>query len=208
MVKFDTWTVDVPGKFRNDVTFLDLETRKVPCDWTSPAGELLTRRWSAFLAGVTGYRRITMVESVNDEEGFLVGVREAIESGTVVYRATRKFDEMILKGRYTYARRGPAPEPFYPAMPGAEDLVWACERPDPTGFWESIREQELPSIDVPIAYEAGKSGLVLVHLLRDVCELIGAYGEPDEECMIWLRMMLTDQASAFLALYGPETESK
>ena len=30
---------------------------------------------------------------------------------------------MILKGRYTYARRGPAPEPFYPAMPSAESMT-------------------------------------------------------------------------------------
>ena len=95
MVKFDTWTVDVPGKFRNDVTFLDLETRKVPCDWTSPAGELLTRRWSAFLAGVTGYRRITLVESVNDEEGFLVGVRQAVKRLVNVARRGQDFEARL-----------------------------------------------------------------------------------------------------------------
>lgn len=206
MVKFDTWTVEVPGSFRSDLTFLDLETRKVPCDWTSPAGEKLGRRWSAFLAGVTSFRRITLVESAGDEEGFLTGVREAIESPRVVYRATRKFDEMILKGRYTYARRGPAPEPFYPAMPGADALAWTCERPDPAGFWESARSRELASADVSEMYERD-SGLVLIHLLRDVCELIGAYGEPDELCEAWLYCVLTDDEFAFAALYGEEPEA-
>src|SRR5262249_51866439 len=97
---YETWEVDVPGRFRSDVAFLDLETVKVPCDWVSPAGEKLGRRWSAFLAGVTSFRRITIVENTGDEESFLSGVRMAIgDTDTVVYRATRRFDEMILKGR-------------------------------------------------------------------------------------------------------------
>jgi hypothetical protein len=185
-----TWTVEVPGKFRDGVTFLDLETVKVPCEWTSPAGEKLGRRWSAFLAGVADGGRITLVERTGSEEDFLTGVREAIRTPAVSYRATRKFDEMILKGRFTYARRGPAPEPFYPAMPGAEDLVWVCERdlPEP---WASLRERELASALVPETY-ATDPGLVLIHLLRDVCELIAAYGEPDAECEAWLRRVLMD----------------
>jgi hypothetical protein len=202
---YDSWSVEVPGKFRSDVTFLDLETVKVPCYWTSPAGERLGRRWSAFLAGVTSFRRITIVEATGGEEAFLTGVREAIDSGTVVYRATRKFDEMILKGRYTYARRGPAPVPFYPAMPGAETLEWVCERPNPTGEWEAMRERELASKDVSETY-ATDSGLVLIHLLRDVAELIGAYGEPDEECAAWCRRVLTDSAFAENVLFGGEDE--
>ena len=35
-------------------------------------------------------------------------------------------------------------------------------------------------------------GLVLVHLLRDVAELIGAYGQPDTVCEAWLRKVLDD----------------
>ena len=140
---FGTWEIEVPGNFRCDAAFLDLETVKVPCDWTSPAGEKLGRRWSAFLAGVAIAGSIVIVEATGGEENFLTGVSEAIAPATtVVYRATRKFDEMILKGRYTYARRGPAPEPFYPAMPGAESPPGSRERPDPTGEWESMRDRE------------------------------------------------------------------
>jgi len=198
----EKWMIEVPGKFRNDVTFLDLETVKVPCDWTSPAGEKLSRRWSAFLAGVTSSRMIVLAERYRDEteEAFLGNVREEIESGTVVYRATRKFDEMILKGRYTYARRGPAPEAFYPAMPDAEDLAWVCERPNPTGEWEAMRERELASADVSETYETNPA-LVLIHLLRDMAELIGAYGEPDEECAAWCRKVLTSDGFAELVLF-------
>jgi hypothetical protein len=201
---FDTWEMKVPGNFRNDAAFLDLETVKVPCDWVSPAGEKLSRRWSAFLAGVAIAGSIVIVEATGSEEAFLTGVAEAVAPATtVVYRATRKFDEMILKGRYTYARRGPAPEPFYPAMPGAEDLEWVCERPDPTGEWEAMRERELASADVSATYE-NDSGLVLIHLLRDMAELIGAYGEPDKECAEWCRRVLTDSDFAEEVLFGDE----
>ena len=120
-----TWTVEVPGRFLDAVAYLDLETRKVPCKWSFPNGVPLGRRWMAFLADVARSGRIVLVESAGDERWFLEGVREAIgEADTVLYRATNTFDEGILKGRYTYARRGWADEAFYPAMPGAEDLTW------------------------------------------------------------------------------------
>jgi hypothetical protein len=188
---------------------------KVPCDFTFPSGEKLGRRWSAFLAGVGRNGEIRFVErDRDDEEGFLTGVWEAIGGESayeVVYRATRKFDEMILKGRFTYARRGPAPEPFYPALPDADYLNWVCERPDPTGEWESMRARELPSADVSATYYGRDgaerdTGLVLIHLLRDVAELIGAYGEPDAECAAWCRKVLTDEEFAERVLFGPEPE--
>jgi len=201
--------IEVSGTYRREIAYLDLETYKVPCAWWSPAGEFLGRRWSAFMAGVTladgriailsdGLRMLT---GEGDEPGFLRRISEVIDGRPVTYRATRKFDEMILKGRYTYARRGPAPEPFYYAMPGAEGLTWNCERPDPTGFWENVRERELDSARVSETF-ASDSALVAVHLLRDVCELIGAYGEPDDECARWLVEVLRDEEAAFAALYG------
>lgn len=191
---YTLWTVDVPGKFRSDVCFLDLETVKVPtrAGFRMKTGERLGYRWSAFLAGVTSYRRISIVERYESEEAFLAGVREEIGSvRAVVYRATRKFDEMILKGRFTYARRGPEDVAFYPAMPGAEELTWRCERPDPSGYWESVRVRELDSARVSNTYRTDP-GLVRLHLLRDVAELIGAYGYPDPECEEWLVRVLSD----------------
>lgn len=202
-----TWTVEVPGRFLDAVAYLDLETRKVPCRWAFPNGVPLGRRWMAFLAGVATSGRIVLVESAGDERWFLDGVREAIgEADTVLYRATNTFDEGILKGRYTYARRGWADEAFYPAMPDAEDLTWDRKRHEPDSEWQKLRERELDSRYVPEVYERD-SALVLIHLLRDVVELIGAYGEPDAEAGAWCRKVLTDVRYAERMIFGGEPGS-
>jgi hypothetical protein len=189
--------ITVPGKFLGDSTaYLDLETRKVPCNWSFPSGELLRRRWSAFLAGVAVAGEITIVETASSEREFLQAVRDTIGSAdTVVYRATRQFDEMILKGRFTNARRALAEVPFFSVMPGAEDLTWDCRKHDPDSEWQAFRHTDIPSKDAPAIYELNP-GLVMLHLLRDVCELIGAYGQPDPTCEAWLRRVLTDPVFA------------
>jgi hypothetical protein len=185
--------VPVPGKFLGEnVAYLDLETRKVPCDWQFPSGEKLRRRWSAFLAGVALAGEISIVETAGSEIDFLQAIADTVyPADTVIYRATRQFDEMILKGRFTNARRALAAEPFYPAMPGAEELTWDCRKHDPDSAWQQARPGDIPSRDVPVHYELNP-GLVLVHLLRDVAELIGAYGQPDPTCEAWLRQVLDD----------------
>lgn len=199
-----TWEIDVPGKFLDAIAYLDLETRKVPCRWAFPNGVPLGRRWMAFLAGVATGGRIVLVESAGDEKWFLEGVREAIGSAdTVLYRATNTFDEGIMKGRYTYARRGWSEVPFYPAMPGAEDLTWDRRKHEPDSEWQKLRERELDSRYVAEVYERN-SGLVLIHLLRDVVELIGAYGEPDAEAEAWCRRVLTDATYADSVIFGGE----
>ena len=43
--------------------------------------------------------------------------------------------------------------------------------------------------------------LVMLHLLRDVAELLGAYGQPDGQCEAWLRKVLTDPVFADSVLY-------
>jgi len=186
------WTVEVPGKYLGDqVAYLDIETRKVPCSWAFPDGTPLRRRWSAFMVGIGTRGRITILESIGNETALLAGVREVLgEADTIHYLGTRKFDEMVLKGRFTYARRGPAEVPFYPSVPGAEELTWDAHRelPEP---WRSVRERELDSRYVPEVYERDPN-LVLIHNLRDVAWLIGAYGEPDATCAAWLRKVLTD----------------
>lgn len=202
-----TWTIDVPGRFLDAIAYLDLETRKVPCRWEFPNGVPLGRRWSAFLAGVATSGKIVLVESAGDEKWFLEGVREAIgEADTILYRATNTFDEGILKGRFTYARRGWADEAFYPAMRDAEELTWDRKRHEPDSPWQKLRERELDSRYVPEVYERDSS-LVLVHLLRDVVELIGAYGEPDAEAEAWCRRVLTDVRYAAELIFGGEEGS-
>ena len=195
-INYGMLVVSVPGRFLDAVAYLDLETRKVPCTWSFPSGEKLKRRWSAFLAGVATAGTITIVESAGSEMDFLQAVRDTIGTAdTVVYRATRQFDEMILKGRFTNARRALAEFPFYPVMPGAEELMWDCRKHDPDSEWQAYRAADIPSKDVPAIYELNPD-LVMLHLLRDVCELIGAYGQPDTACEAWLRKVLTDPVFA------------
>src|SRR4249920_708074 len=159
-----TFRIEVPGKFLDAVAYLDLETRKVPCEWSFPSGERLKRRWSAFLAGVATAGEIIIVESAGSETDFLQGVRDAIGlADTVIYRATRQFDEMILKGRFTNARRALAELPFYPVMPEAEELTWDCRKHDPDSEWQAMRSRELPSKEVPAMYEINPD-LVVLHL--------------------------------------------
>jgi len=207
-----TWNLKIPGTFRDDVAFLDIETVKVP---TAPGfriktGEPLSRRWSAFLVGVARAGRVVLVERDGDDEvGLLRGVREAIgPAGEVVYSAGReRFDEFVLKGRYTYARRGLEDVAFFPALPGADDLRWT-NRPAPADDeWRSLREanKELPSKDVPDAWFKSRwTETVMIHLLRDLAWMMGKWGDPDPECEAWCRRVLTDYVYAWEQVFGPE----
>jgi hypothetical protein len=208
---YQAWTVNVPGRFRSDVTYLDLETRKVPASdalrsrdhdnrgFITQSGELLRQRWSAFMAGVTSLRRITIIERTGSEQYFLQGVREAICSNTIVYSATRQFDEMVLKGLFTNARRAHEPTSFFPSLPDAESFRWLNLQPF-HGYFD--RGEDVPSKRVPAAYDAGDRIPVLVHNLRDVVELVLWDGDADEECADWCRKVLYDFEFAMGQIYG------
>lgn len=196
------YTIPIPGSYLSDVAYLDLETRKVPCFWHFPNGVPLSRRWMAFIAGVANKGEIKIIEASASEMAFLTGVRKAIGTcDTVIYRSANSFDEGVLKGRYTYSRRGWADVPFYPVMPGADELTW--DRRRDLGEVTAVRERELDSRYVPATYERDP-GLVLVHNFRDVVELVLAYGEPDAECEVWCRKVLTDLDFAGVEVFGPE----
>lgn len=200
--------VRVPGHFSDEAAFLDLETVKVPAGsvgsegFRMKSGELLRKRWSAFMAGVAYDGEIRILEQTNSEQDFLVGVRAAIgNADTVVYAATREFDEMILKGRFTNARRAHENIPFFPAMPGAYELWWrnmgVLDKGD--------RTKDTDSKGVWREYNSGLRELVLIHNLRDVAELILAAGDPDETCAVWCRtVLLWDNSYVYSLLWGPE----
>jgi hypothetical protein len=203
---YDVWTIPVPGEYLDGVAYLDLETEKVPAPagFRMRNGEPLRKRWSAFLAGVVWAGEIRIVERTGSEPMFLDGVREALGSAdTVAYRATREFDEMILKGRFTNARRAHEPLPFFPALPGADDLTWDGRKPDGLEF---EREEDCESRDVPWIWrmEPERREIVMIHLLRDLAELILFYGEPDAECEEWCARVLLDRGFARNAIYGGE----
>src|ERR1700755_1855113 len=86
-----TYTVPIPGKYLGDkVAYLDLEARKVPCEWAFPNGVPLSRRWMAFIAGVATQDRIRIIEASASEHAFLAGVREAIGEAGLRSRSIRR----------------------------------------------------------------------------------------------------------------------
>jgi hypothetical protein len=195
------WTYDipVPGSFRRNVTYLDIETEKVstPPFFHMQNDEVLHRRWSAFLVGTGWQNNISIIERSGDEKWFLLGVSAAINTNTVAYCATRQFDEMVLKGRFTNARRAHEPEPYFPAMPRAGELLWRNLYP-----MEQIdRAPDIESRLVPKAYRSGKADMVIVHNLRDVVELIMWDGKPDKTCADWCIKVLTDTEFALSQTY-------
>jgi len=197
------YRVPVPGRFDGSAAFTDLETRKVPCDYLMANGERLRHRWSVLMAGVAAGGEIRLFDAADSEMTLLAALSEAIDDREVVYAGTREFDEMILRGRFTNARRAHAPAPFFPAMPRANELAWYnCHKA--AKALNEERGADVPSREVPVAYADGRYELVVIHLLRDVAELILAAGAPDRVCRDWCRLILADYVAAWDAVFGGE----
>jgi hypothetical protein len=193
------YEIEVPGTFLEGVAFLDLETVKVPTPegFRMPNGEVLKRRWSIALAGVARDGIIEIIDSEGVEAHVLGQLGESLRyASEVAYCATRQFDEMICRGRFTNARRAHLHFPTFPAVPGAEDLNWV-EMVRQDKIW---RGEDIPSREVPQGLFDGRRTAVLVHLLRDVVELILMGGSPSLGCSAWCTGVLVDYQSACDAL--------
>lgn len=188
--------IRVPGEFDGANAFLDLETAKVPTGgFVMKNGEALKNRWSVILAGCASAGYVTLYD--NQEDALLAELaEELVLADEVVYAGTRDFDEMICKGRFTNARRAHEDRPFFPAVPGADGFRWRNVRPTATerayGLGVFERGEDVPSRDVPARWARGDRTVVLVHLLRDVAELVLLAGDPDSECEAWCRRVLVD----------------
>jgi hypothetical protein len=209
------YEIEVPGTFRKGIAFLDLETVKVPAPegFRMQNGELLKQRWSIALAGVARDGIITIVDFEapegqermarflsNERDGLARLGLELKHASGVVYSATREFDEMICRGRFTNARRAHLPVPTLPAVPGAEELSWfniGTQLRRLGGLW---RSEDIPSREVPQGLFDGRRTAVLVHLLRDVVELIVMVGAPSFGCQAWCTGILVDYQAACDAL--------
>lgn len=213
---YETYEIAVPGKFDLDVAFLDLETVKVPCCYVMANGEVLKNRWGIALTGVALNGRIALMMPCEIDDDLFLGDLGELLSGTsaVVYAGTREFDEMICRGRFTTARRAHAPEPFYPAVAAAEYLPW--KRLRTAHLADGPRGEDCDSRDVPalLGYRPVGGGRklppdferVMVHLLRDVAELILLAGNPDRTCRLWSRAILADYDAAREEIFGGEPE--
>jgi hypothetical protein len=110
--------------------FLDFETRKVdlPEPFVYDADRRpVTKRWQVFMAGIClSNSLITLFEG--DEQTVFAKLGDWLDGyqvDTIVYEATRYFDEMIAKGRFINARREflPTPGPW-PYASWANHLTW------------------------------------------------------------------------------------
>lgn len=154
---------------------VDIETRKVPAPpgFVMPNGEPMRRRWQVFLVGVSVGGRDWILEGGSEVE-LLRKVADLLELEGVeeiVYMATREFDEMILKGRFTNARRAHLHEPGpWPALPGADRYVWTCLNPKKVERDERGPD-DVPSKEIPERWAKGERDLVRLHLAADLLEL-------------------------------------
>jgi hypothetical protein len=199
-----TYEVKIPGRFRAGVAYLDLETDKVPtvAGFRMRNGEALRRRWSVKMAGIARDGVARIFDAEGDESGLLVDMGEFLSGATeVVYLATREFDEMICKGRFTNARRAHEPRPFYPSVPGAESLAWRSLGRNA----KAIAASRLPR-DPTDAPSKGVTrwtwDRLAAHNLRDVVELILMAGLPDAECRAWCERVMADFPFALAAITG------
>lgn len=188
----------VPGKFRNGSALLDLETVKVATGGFEMAnGENLKNRWSIRMAGVALDGKIGLLDSEGVELDILGALADEISTAAeVVYGATREFDEMISKGRFTNARRAHEATPFFPSVPEADELPWRNVGVAKSG---NYRAADCPSREVPVLIARGDVAgweLVMIHLLRDVVDLILEAGDPDEECAAFCRYVLASSGFA------------
>ena len=180
--------IQIPGSFRTGVAYLDLETAKVPTPegYRMPSGESLRRRWAVIAAAVARDGAVTLVDG--SEAACLTALGSALKGAEVHYQATRQFDEMVCRGRFTNARRAHLPEPVWPAVPGAERMTWVNLGVLPA----AERGADCASRDVPMLWAKGEREVVRVHLLRDVVELVLADGEPDAVCRRWCQRVMLD----------------
>jgi len=185
-----TVTVPIPGRVADGTAYLDIETRKIDFGRYLDDGWLLKRRWSAFAIGIAAAGVVT-INATYDEPLLLKSAAELIGHRSVTYAATRQFDEMILKGKFTHARRAHADRPMYEAMPGASGMRWRnIYREVRESNRSLVREFDIESREVPLYWCTDQRKTILVHLLRDVLELVFADGKLNAEARAFIRLVL------------------
>jgi hypothetical protein len=186
-----TLDIPLPGPMADGTAYLDIETRKVDFGLRLSDGWIAKKRWSPFAIGI-GRADGIHLRATYEEAELLKSAAELIGYRTVVYAGTRQFDEMVLKGRFINARRAIEPIALYPTLPGASAMRWRNIQ-----FTKGLadppeRSADIESRLVPTAWCEGqeKRELVLIHLLRDVAELMFKDGKCVAANRAWVRRVL------------------
>jgi hypothetical protein len=162
-----------------ETVWIDIETRKVD----APDGWGYKKRWQCFMICIAAFDdssnlRVTLLSG---DEGMLMKRLEKRLEGycQIEYNATRQFDEMILRGRFTNARRALKDEPG--PWPNLNDCDF-----DWNNNWKELKGKEVnrtfdvESKLVPDNWKAGNKNIVRLHCLRDVLEMIAAKFDIDD----------------------------
>ncbi len=185
----ETWTIEVVGTFVASGALLDIETRKMKAEENFP----FKNRWSVMMVGLALDGLIKIVSGEDERTVLSETARELKAAKKIVYSATREFDEMILKGRFTNARAAHLPVAGYPSLPNAEIFEW-------TNVKNKTKLERSPTDcagwAIPEAWARGEWEAVAVHNLRDVAEMILLNGYPDSACEAWCRKVLADDKFA------------
>jgi hypothetical protein len=157
--------------------WIDLETEKVPLAEPFPmaTGHPLKTVWQPMIIGL-GYERggfLAIELSYDWQTSWPTYLRSLKQYQELRYAATREFDEMVAKGRFTNARRAhlPAPGPW-PHIP-ERLFTWTNIKKELAAI---RRSPDIASKDVPEAWNRGQPEIVLTHLIKDVVELVA--GDP------------------------------
>jgi hypothetical protein len=197
-----TVTIPIPGRVADGTAYLDIETRKVDFGEQLEDGWIMKRRWSAFAIGIAAGGVVTL-NATYDEPLLLKRAAKLVQYRSITYAATHQFDEMILKGRFTNARRAHSPVQIYPAMAGANQRQWRnIYREVQKSSIGLSREFDIESKDVPLYWCTDKRNIILVHLLRDVLELVFVDGRLNAEARAWIRRVLYSNAYAIELVEG------
>lgn len=153
-----------------NILWLDIETRKVdaPASWSQK------RRWQPFMLGMAAASDpgVMWAMVVSGTEAELVEHLKDFEGYEIRYAATREFDEMVLRGRFTNARRAHSKNAGSWPNVDTVDLKWKNIRKQLRHRgWE--RAADVASKDVPTVWSANgyHQKLVAKHCLRDVLDM-------------------------------------
>ncbi len=185
-----TWTVDLPSELPEGVAYVDIETEKV--ELANPVRGF-PRRWRPFLVGLASGSTLTLV--AGEEAELATEVERLLAGHEVRYAATKRFDELVLTGRFTNARRAPLPEPGPWPTVAVDAATWKNLGRQP----ENDRAADVASIEAPVAWYDGRERAVLVHCLRDVAELLYAEGFELAWCREVLGASVADAERLLLA---------
>lgn len=178
------------GAAYEDVAWIDIETRKVEAPKRWP----YKTRWQPFMAAIgyveeDGNIKVIVVTGETDKQ-LIAALRFAlpIRVTTLRYAATREFDEMVLKGRFTNARRSHSAKPGTWAHLDEYEFNWDNRRKSLTRV--EGRKFDVASKDVPAAWARGEHDLVALHCMKDVVEMMYSDILLDEQGKIALEEVL------------------